>query len=324
MTKRDKTTMLAGAAWMGVVWAASAAMAVTLTACSGVGETAIEEVKAETRLITFHVKGGFDVSCTEFGDDDNGATRAGVKLEEDNTAGITDLWVLDYQNEGTEETPQWTLKQKVHQSATDEGFGHPTMEMSYGKHSLKLIASKGDEPVLNAEVGTDDGHQLTWAKVKDTFVLDYPIEVTKTSNGDRTPELQRAVAAVRVVIADAIPQGAESIEVTMDRSMAIAIPALTPTQAVSNTVTLQVPASWAGQTDKSVTTYTLCNDDGWTSNVRIVVKGAGGAVLADVTAQDVPVKRNHQTVMTGRVFGNGEGFATSINTEWGSDMNVTF
>lgn len=324
MTKRDKTTMLAATVWMGVVWAASAAMTEMLTACSGVGETAIEEVKAETRLITFHVKGGFDVSCTEFGDDDNGATRAGVKLEEDNTVGITDLWVLDYQNEGTEETPQWTLKQKVHQSATDEGFGHPTMEMTYGKHSLKLIASKGDEPVLNAEVGGSDGHKLTWAKVKDTFVLDYPIEVTTSGSENYAPELQRAVSAVKLVITDEIPQTAKTISVIMKRSTELSLPSLAVSEASENTVTLQIPASWAGATGKFMTTYTLCDDTEASRSVRIVAKGENEKVLADITVDNVPVKRNQQTVMTGAVFGNDKGFTSMLNTTWGDEINVGF
>ena len=129
-----------------------AAMLAALTACEHYEFT--EETtndKGEivaSKAFTFHLKGDFTTSFEEM-------TRAAVRLENDNTAGITDIWVLDYQD--------GKLLQQVHQVASDADFGHPQMNLAYGEHNIKFVASKGLNPTLTASA-------LTWAKVLDTFV----------------------------------------------------------------------------------------------------------------------------------------------------------
>ncbi|MFW5617647.1 MAG: hypothetical protein ACOCNI_05435, partial [Prevotella pectinovora] len=166
-----------------------AAMLATLTACEHYEFT--EETtndKGEivaSKAFTFHLKGDFTTSFEEM-------TRAAVRLENDNTAGITDIWVLDYQD--------GKLLQQVHQVASDADFGHPQMNLTYGHHDVKFIASKGTVPVLSASA-------LSWQKVLDTFTLDYPVDVVASSNGNRAPELKRAIGGVKIVATDVVKNG---------------------------------------------------------------------------------------------------------------------
>lgn len=114
-----------------------ATMLATLTACDHYEFT--EETtndKGEivaSKAFTFHLKGDFNTSFEEM-------TRAAVRLENDNTAGITDIWVLDYQD--------GKLLQQVHQVASDADFGHPHMNLEYGEH---IRGIEGCESYINGE-----------------------------------------------------------------------------------------------------------------------------------------------------------------------------
>ena len=216
-----------------------ATMLATLTACEHYEFT--EETtndKGEivaSKAFTFHLKGDFTTSFEEM-------TRAAVRLENDNTSGITDIWVLDYQD--------GKLLQQVHQVASDADFGHPNMKLTYGEHNIKFVASKGVNPALTASA-------LTWAKVLDTVVLDYPVDVVASSNGNRAPELKRAIGGVKIVATDVVKNGTQKVSVTMKRSLSLALPALAPNEATASANEFSITSSQWDKTGLSLTTYTL-------------------------------------------------------------------
>lgn len=259
-------------------------------------------VLAPVKKFTFHVKGAFDVSFNEM-------TRASVRLENDNTAGITDIWVLDYAEDGT-------LLQQVHQTPSDADFGHPNMQLTYGHHDVKFIASKGDTPALSASA-------LSWQKVKDTFVLDYPVDVVASSNGNRAPELKRAVSGVTLVMTDNVPANAKSIKVEYMRSQSLALPSLVAGATSLSGVTNTFHASWIGQTG-SFSVYTLCPTDEMTTDVHVVVKATDGSTISDFTIEDVQLKKNRMTVLTGECFGRGSGFQVSVDADWDAPLEINF
>ena len=122
--------------------------------------------------ITFNCR-GFDFSTEPFA-----GTRA---LEADGKA-MTDLWVLDYPNGQTAPTIQ------IHQTSSDEDFGSPTLNLAVGSHHVYFIASRGQDATIDT-----DAHTITFGKVRDTFYMDYEINVTATSNGSRSVTLERIV-----------------------------------------------------------------------------------------------------------------------------------
>lgn len=299
-------------AWGGVIIASVAMM----TGCFSPLEQGESDLVSDegSKVFTFHVKGDFETNHEEM-------TRAAVRLEDDNTAGITDVWTLDYVDD--------VLVQVVHQRQGDEGFGSPKMVMVHGEHDVVLIASKGDGGVLTGEVGstsasTTGGHRIEWTKAKDMFVLDYPVTVSASSSGNRAPELQRAVAAVKVVIMDKVPAEAKTISVTYDRSMKMGLPSLRVGAVSEGTVTLNVPKAWAGQTGKDLSVYTLIGSSEVVTDVRIVVRDASESVIADMKVENVTLKRNRQTVLKGSVFGSSEGFGIKMDVQWEEDAVVEF
>lgn len=282
-----------------------ATMLATLTACEHYEFT--EETtndKGEivaSKAFTFHLKGDFNTSFEEM-------TRAAVRLENDNTAGITDIWVLDYQD--------GKLLQQVHQVASDADFGNPNMNLTYGEHNIKFVASKGVNPTLTAST-------LTWEKVLDTFVLDYPVDVVASSNGNRAPELKRAIGGVKIVATDVVKNGTQKVSVTMKRSLSLALPALEPSEATESANEFSITSSQWEKTGLALTTYLLCDEE-LSTDVDVTVTGADNSVISQFTVSDVSVKKNRITTLTGEMFGRGNGFSVAIDDSWDEGLDVTF
>lgn len=284
------------------------ALAITaLTACES-PLTDSQSPEEPTKLFTFHVKGDFAISQEEM-------SRAATRLENGNTSGLTDLWVLDYASDGT-------LIQQVHQASGDADFGSPQLSLTYGQHNVIFVASKGTTPALSAVNGSASG-SLSWAKVLDTFTLAYPVTVSASSNGNRAPALERAISCVTVQNTDAVPSTARRMEVTLSKRYGtLSLPSLVGggDNAYTNTFTLY--AADAGQTNLQFATYTLCPsaDDVFTTDVTVRVYGDSDVLLSEFTIPNVELKQNRKTILKGRCFErSGSPFAVSVNGAWQGD-----
>lgn len=256
-----------------------------------------------TKAFTFHIKGDFSVAQEDM-------SRAPVRLENDNTAGITDLWVMDYVG--------GTLVQQVHQTTTDTDFGHPQMNLTYGEHSIQFIASKGTEPNLTAS-------GITWAKVHDTFCLDYPVTVSASSNGNRAPELKRCISGVTIENTDAIPTNAKEMQVTIvERYSTLTLPGLVGSNAQSYTNTFPYTAADAGTKNLKLTTYTLCPQDEFTVDVTVRVIATDNSVISEFTVPDVALKVNRKSVLKGECFDRSNGFQVMLDAAWDEPSNIFF
>ena len=125
----------------------------------------------QLKKFTFTVKGDFGAATF---------TRAAGYLNADGQD-MTDLWVFDYVD--------GQCVQSVHQTATDEAWGKPQMSLAYGSHHVYFVASRGDEPAVDAE-----GHVIAWGTPRDTFWKDYEVDVVSTSNGNRAVTLDTVTA----------------------------------------------------------------------------------------------------------------------------------
>lgn len=283
-----------------------ATMLATLTACEHyelIDEPTNDKGEiVASKAFTFHLKGDFTTSFDEM-------TRAAVRLENDNTAGITDIWVLDYQD--------GKLVQQVHQTSSDADFGHPQMNLTYGHHDVKFIAAKGTEASLTASA-------ISWGRVKDTFVLDYPVDVAASTNGNRAPELKRVISGLKVVMTDAIPTNAKTITLTLGkRSQSLTLPGLSALPYSESSADIDCSSN-IGVKGASVAIYTLAGDEEWTSTASIVAKDAQGKVITSVELPDVVLRKNRMTTLTGEVFNRTSGFSVAIDSEWDEDLTGEF
>ena len=230
-------------------------------------------------------------------------------LEADGKA-MTDLWILDYLVglDGLE-----LSQDPIHQVSTDEDFGTPTLNLSVGSHHVYFIASRGSGATLSTE-----NHTITFARVLDTFYKDYEINVTATSNGSRSVTLDRIVTKLTTIIADAIPEGAATFNLTpeawhygIDYTTGLPISA-----TASRTITINIPSSEIGVTNEHLSIFGFSTEDEWTTNVTLNCKKADGTILGSAVLSNVPLKRNRITEYTGPLFSSNGLTTVDLTTDW--------
>lgn len=283
---------------------AAIAMAMFFTACST--DEPQQTESSSTRkgaTITFFVDSTvIDLTTIAF-------TRA---LEADGKS-MTDLWVLDYVGS--------SLSQQLHQTSSDEDFGRPTLNLSVGSHHIYFIASRGQGATLST-----DNHTLTFTKVLDTFYKDYEISVTATTNGSRSVTLDRIVTKLQTTITDAIPEGAATFNI-IPATWYYGIDYLTgePTAAATDqAITINIPASEIGVSNELLNVYGFSGSDEWTTDVALNCKTPGGSVLGTASLNDVPLKRNRITSLSGPLFSGKSAMTIALSSDWLTEYTGTW
>ena len=251
----------------------------------------------QIKKFTFTVKGDFGAATF---------TRAAGYLSADGQD-MTDLWVFDYVD--------GECVQSVHQTSTDEAWGKPQMSLAYGSHHVYFVASRGDEPSVDA-----DGHVIAWGTPRDTFWKDYEVDVVSTSNGNRAVTLDRVATKLRLVVNDEVPTGCASVAVTPDRwYYGLDYVTGEAVSAQRKDRSVAVPASLVGTTGHlALSIFGLSGADEWTANVTVTAKDADGGVLGTATITGAPFKRNRSTEYSGSLFGSAGSMDVSLNGEWES------
>ena len=225
-------------------------------------------------------------------------------------ASITDLWLFDYMDE--------ELKQTIHQSSTDEGFGSVAVTAETGDHSFCFIASRGTGATVS------DG-AITWEKPSDTFWAKTTLTITPTTATSQSVELQRVATKLKIIITDEVPATLSKLTITAD-TWHSGINALTgePTAAAARTSTISVPASYIGTTGQLVASiFGICGDD-YTTDVSVTASDANSQTIASVSLDDVPMKRNTTTSYSGPLFTRQPTFSMTVADSWGEDITDTW
>lgn len=253
------------------------------------------------KKFTFTVKGDFET-----------ATFTRGYLAADGQE-MTDLWVFDYVN--------GVCVQKVHQTATDEDWGKPTLALAYGSHHVYFVASRGDGATVD-----EDGRTIIWTGPRDTFWKDYAVDVVSTSNGNRAVTLDRCVTKLRLTVNDEVPATCKSVVVTPGRwfygwdyvnGVAVA------QQQTERTV--NVPASYVGTSGQLVVNiFGLSGADEWVTDVSVQAKGENGDVIGSATITGAPFKSNRATEYSGNLFGSAGGLDVSVSAAWESAKTGTW
>ena len=225
-------------------------------------------------------------------------------------ASITDLWLFDYIGD--------ELKQTVHQSSTDEGFGSVAVTAETGDHSFCFIASRGTGATVSRGV-------ITWEKPSDTFWAKSTLTITPTTETSQSVELQRVATKLKITITDEVPATLSKLTITAD-TWHSGINTLTgmPTEAAARTSTINVPASYAGTTGQLITSiFGICGDD-YTTNVSVTASDANSQAIASVAIKDVPMKRNTTTSYSGPLFTRKPTFSMTVDDSWNTDIVDTW
>lgn len=225
-------------------------------------------------------------------------TRA---LEADGV-GMTDLWLFDYVD--------GELVRTLHQSGTDADFGEPVLQMGYGTHTVYFVASRGKSPAVN-------GTQVTWGQPSDTFWKVVEVTVSDGIRRSVAVTLDRVVTKLRVLINDAIPDGAVTL-VMKPASWWYGLDYLTGAAVGENDAerSVSLPASSVGTEGLGVSFFGLSDDEEWLTDLSVTVNDNNGGVLGTVSLADVPFERNRVTTVSGSLFSAGGTFSISLNETW--------
>jgi hypothetical protein len=225
-------------------------------------------------------------------------------------ASITDLWLFDYMGQ--------ELKQTIHQSSTDEGFGSVAVTAETGDHSFCFIASRGTGATVS-------GGAITWEKPSDTFWAKTTLTITPTTGTSQSVELQRVATKLKITITDEVPAALSKLTITAD-TWHSGINALTgePTAAAARTSTINVPASYVGTTGQLIASiFGICGDD-YTTDVSVTASDANSQAIASVSLVDVPMKKNTTTSYSGPLFTRQPTFSMTVADSWGEDVTDTW
>lgn len=225
-------------------------------------------------------------------------TRA---LEADGV-GMTDLWLFDYVD--------GELVRTLHQSGTDADFGEPVLQMGYGRHTVYFVASRGKSPSV-------DGTQVTWGQPSDTFWKSVEVTVGDGSRRSVAVILERVATKLRIVVNDAIPDGAATL-VMKPESWWYGLDYLTGAAVSENDAerSVSIPSTSVGTEGLGVSFFGLSDNDEWLTDLTVSVKDVDGGVLGTVSLADVPFERNRVTTVSGSLFSAGGTFSISLNDTW--------
>ena len=283
------------------------AAALMLQSCEYVATSEVVETKPTAsgqKTVTFRISGA------EWDNDGDGLTRGSMSAD---GAEMTDLWIFDYVGD--------ELVQMQAYTPSNEDWCTPSLTFSIGTHSVYFVAARGDQPIVN-----NDAKTITWETPKDTFWSSLTLNVTSGGSTSQSVTLNRVATKMRVQIADEVPSGLATVNVTPATwYYGLNYATGAATAADSRERSVSVPASYIGTTGQLVASFFgLSNSTEWTTDITITAKDGDGHTLGSATISDSPFQRNRVSSFSGNLFNATNGLNMSLNAEWQNEYTTTW
>lgn len=248
-------------------------------------------------------------------------TRAALTA---NSKALTDLYIMDY------DKITGKLLQVLHQTSTATDFAEPDLTLDYGEHTLKVVATRSQEPTLwDAEkitwpiepniltpITASQPVMLTSTKTSDTFGAEKDVSVgagTATVN----IALDRLVAKLSVNSTDVFPDDCTTITIDFQEHKAMSWATMDVIDAVENQRISDVQ-HLRGTTDNTLSYFLLVPKAGYKTDITFTMNSTD-APYATITITDVPFERNKITTITGSLYNHNQRIIMTINDEWNSE-----
>lgn len=256
-------------------------------------------------------------------------TRASIVANEKQ---LTDLYILDYNKETGK------LLQVLHQTSTAEDFAEPTLNLDYGNHALKVIATRSSSPALLSADGSlwnlqentafpvaDDSNVpvvLTSDKTSDSFGASQDVNVGIGKDQTIHIQLDRMVAKLVLENTGAFPADCSTIQLSLDEYKTWNWQSFSVVEAAKNQ-RISDASQYAGQTGSTISYFLLVPDgDGYTTDISIQMnRKDSDKPYAAFTIPDVCLQRNRITTISGSYYDHEEGFFLTVNDAWEEEQN---
>ena len=248
-------------------------------------------------------------------------TRAALTA---NGKALTDLYILDY------DKATGKLLQVLHQTSTATDFAEPDLTLDYGDHTLKVVATRSQEPTLwdagnitwqiepniLTPITASQPVALTATKTSDTFGAEKEVSVgagTATVN----IALNRLVAKLSVNSTDIFPDDCTTITLDFQEHKALSWATMDVIEAVENQRISDVQ-HLRGTTDNTLSYFLLVPKAGYKTDLTFTMNSTG-APYATITIPDVQFERNKITTITGSLYNHNQRMTMTVNDEWNSE-----
>lgn len=222
-----------------------------------------------------------------------------------------------YRSDGSEAYKHTQVKNDTNTFTT---FGEFSCNLPLGSYTMVVLCNAGNNAItLSSPTSATYGEN----KVMDTFAATQAVNITSNNAVELSATLNRIISAIAVISSDVRPNDVTHIRITYsggDKSF-------DPTTGLAaNNNGFQCVLNFGDSTGKTNLggSLFLATDE---QNVDILVEmlNSNGDVLYSRSAQNVPLKRNRVTSLTGTLFSNtGVSSSFQVNAEWITGISVNF
>ena len=262
---------------------------------------------------------GFAVEQGDFpGTGEPQGTRAATRAQSvSDYANVKFLTLAFYKSDGTEVYKQ---TQNRDDDATYDTFGEFSTSLPMGSYTMVVVANGGNNvPTLTSATSATYGENV----VGDTFVKSQEVNITSTEAVNLDATLDRIVTCIAVDSSDGRTEEAKKLRITTTtggRSFSPTTGLATVNSGITAMITLPEAV---GTVTKSASLLFLAADE-QTADVTIETLDADDNVLFSKTVENVPLKRNRWTILTGAMYQTTASGTFSVNTDWLTNENVNF
>ena len=290
-----------------------AGMILLAASCSSESDVTVSTQEAGKALVNVRVD-NFSIEQEEFAPA-RGATRATSTLADYD--GVKAITLAFYS--GTEEVYKTT--QLLADATTYTTFGVFSTPLSVGSYTM-VVLGYGSTSEITLTSPTSAAY--TSDKGRETFVAVQAVNITSTADLNLTATLSRVVTRLRVESTDNMPRNIAKVIISVSAG-GLSFNPTSGLATVNTGFTNEITASSGFGRTAFFNTYFFLASDQQTMNVTINVLDASSNVLFSKVVNDVPMKRNRCTVLSGKLFSTdatASGF--TIDTDWIDDYNVDF
>ena len=217
---------------------------------------------------------------------------------------------------------QYKVTQVKNDATTYTTFGDFDLSLPMGSYTMVIIGYSTIDgspftltsPTLASYTGE---HAL------ETFAATQAVNISTTEDVNLSATLNRIVSKLQVISTDGKTANATNVRMTLSggsKSFNPTTGLATDNNGFINTVGISAAV---GATSTS-TTYLFLATDEETIDVTIDVLDASGNSISHKVVNNVPMKRNRLTKLTGSLYTASAGSDFAVNTDWLTEYSMTF
>ena len=270
--------------------------------------------KKQGQLVPVHVQvNDFEVSQGDIDSRDDPQSIA-------NYNDIKEVTLAFYNSDGSEQCK--IIQQRADASTYSGTFGEFDLSLPMGSYTMVVLAY-GTITGCAVTLTNPTTAVFTGEHALETFAATQAVSITNTNAVTLSATLNRIVSKLKVVSTDGKTANASNVRITLtggSRSFNPTTGLATDNNGFINTVGISVAV---GATSTSITYLFLATDEE-TMDITIDVLDSNGTSISHKFVQNVPFKRNRQTILSGSLYNSSSNTDFEVNTTWLEDYNGGF